>query len=67
MQPVSIMFREDERNPGHVRLSVFVGRTDGARGHAGEIVMRADEWDQLQSQILDGEILIGVHVPLETP
>jgi len=43
----TISLREDERNPGHVRVSVFVGRQPGSRGHAGQIVLRTDEWDDL--------------------
>lgn len=44
---VSVAFREDERNPAHVTVSVFVGRNEGSRGHAGQITVRADEWDEL--------------------
>ena len=43
---VTITFREDERNEAHVRVSVFVGRNPGARGHSGQLVLRTDEWDE---------------------
>lgn len=44
--PVTVTFREDDRNDAHVRVSVFIGRNEGARGHAGQLVMRTDEWDE---------------------
>ena len=56
-RPVTIAFREDSRNPGHVTLSVFTGRNEGARGHGGTIVMRTDEWDELCAS---GSILVDV-------
>ncbi len=46
-----IAFREDSRNPGHTQVSVFIGRNVGARGHAGVLTMRTDEWDELQETI----------------
>lgn len=53
-ESVSVGFRENTRNPGHVRVSVFVGRNEGARGHSGEIVIRTDEWDELVDRINRG-------------
>lgn len=52
-RPVTVMFREDGRNPGHARVSVFVGRQPGARGHSGQLVLRTDEWDELR-RVLEG-------------
>lgn len=49
--PVSVAFREDERNPGHVKVSVFIGRNPGSRGHSGQITIRTDEWDEMVEQI----------------
>jgi len=48
---VTVALREDDRNPGHVRVSVFVGRRPGSRGHSGQIVLRTDEWDDLSERI----------------
>lgn len=45
--PVSCAVRLVSRNPGHVRVAVFAGRNEGARGHSGELVFRADEWMEL--------------------
>ena len=45
--PVTCMLRVDEVNSAHVHLSMFVGRNDGARGHAGTLVLRTDEWNEL--------------------
>ncbi len=56
-RPVTIALREDSRNPGHVTLSVFTGRNEGARGHSGTIVMRTDEWDEL---LTSGSILVDI-------
>ena len=53
--PVTVRLREDIRNPGHVHLSVFVGRHDGSRGHSGQLVLRTDEWDELRAKIVNGD------------
>lgn len=45
---VTIAVREISRNPGHVYLSVWMGRDPGARGHCGDLVVRTDEWDDLR-------------------
>lgn len=47
--PVKLAFRVDERGPGHTKVSVFVGRQVGSRGHSGQLVFRTDEWDELSS------------------
>jgi len=53
--PVTIWFREDDRNPGHTRVSVFVGRYVGARGHSGVLTLRTDEWDEIVGKLRDGD------------
>jgi len=53
--PVTIYLREDDRNPGHTRVSVFVGRHAGARGHSGVLIMRTDEWDEIVDKLRDGD------------
>lgn len=45
--PVTVGIRVDDRNVAHTRVSVFVGRNEDARGHAGHLVLRTDEWDDL--------------------
>lgn len=45
--PVSAAIRCDEQGPGHTKVSVFVGRTEGARGHSGVLTFRTDEWLEL--------------------
>lgn len=39
----TVTFRVDHANPAHVTLSVFVGRTEGARARAGTLTLRTDE------------------------
>lgn len=51
---IYIGFRENSRNPGHCRISVFVGRKRGSRGHSGEIVLRTDEWDEIRESFAGG-------------
>lgn len=46
----TVMFREIARNPGHVMVRVWVGRNPGARGAAGTLTLRTDEWDELAAQ-----------------
>lgn len=48
---VTLLFREVSRNPSHVRVSVFVGRNVQARGHAGVLTLRTDEWDETRNEI----------------
>ena len=65
-EPVTVAFRETTRNPGHVRVSVFVGRNDGARGNSGELTLRTDEWDELQEAIRNnnGRMHVDILKPL---
>ncbi len=51
-EPVTVGWREDERAGGHVQLSLFVGRNLDARGRAGVITLRVDEWDEIRGGIL---------------
>lgn len=53
-RPVTCTYSVVEQNPGHTRLSVYVGRTPGARGHAGVITLRTDEYEALR----DGDRLV---------
>lgn len=46
-RPVMLGLRINERMGGHVHCSLFVGRTEGARGNSGKIVLRNDEYDEL--------------------
>lgn len=39
--------RVESRDGGHVHCTLFVGRTIGARGCAGRVVLRVDEFDEL--------------------
>lgn len=54
--PVTAALRVVARNPGHVTLSVWVGRTPGNRGRAGKLTLRTDEWDDLGYR--EGDVLI---------
>ena len=59
---LTIKFRVDEVNEAHVTLAVFVGRTPDARGHAGRLVLRTDEFAELlagpiATQILGADLL----------
>lgn len=60
----SIAVREIGRSPGHVRLAVFIGRTPGARGCAGELMLRIGEWAELQQQprLRSGWLLLPIEV-----
>lgn len=60
LPPVTVSVREDDRNDAHVHLSVFVGRTPDARGRAGTLVLRTDEWDELAHRLLDADP-VGAH------
>jgi hypothetical protein len=63
-RPTKIALRVNDRNPGHVRLSLFVGRNPGSRVHAGEIVVRTDEWDELRDRIERVRTMIDPGGPL---
>lgn len=45
--PVTVTLRVDHQNPGHTWVTVFCGRNEGARGRAGQLVFRTDEWNEL--------------------
>lgn len=44
---VSCAMRVTARNEGHTTVTVWVGRNEGARGNAGKLVFRTDEWNEL--------------------
>lgn len=48
-RPATIAYRVIARNPAHVVVVIFAGRTEGARGNAGQLTFRADEWDALRA------------------
>ena len=48
---ITILFREESRNPGHTVVSVFVGYQRGSRGCAGTLTFRTDEWDDICAEI----------------
>jgi hypothetical protein len=53
---VNIAFRcLDPDRPGHVEVDVFVGRRHQGRGRAGRIMLRSDEWTELQERILEDD------------
>jgi len=52
MADVSVGFRVDDENPGHVRVSIFAGTNFGARGHAGVLTFRAEEWPVIKMCLL---------------
>jgi len=56
---LSVAWREDERNGGHVQVSVFMGYNPGSRGRCGTITLRVEEWEDLQTIIgaMDGDWL----------
>lgn len=47
MKTVRLALRRNSQNPGHTTLSVFAGRNEGARGHAGTLTFRTDELAEL--------------------
>lgn len=58
-RPVSAGLRVDSENPGHAVVSVFVGRTPGARGHAGTLTLRTDELTDLGHLNSDGQLVVA--------
>lgn len=54
-RPVTMSFRF-ELHGGHVHADVFVGRNPGARGRAGTLIVREDEWPTLRAGLLAGGI-----------
>lgn len=65
--PVTMGLRVDDANPGHTRLSVFVGRNPGARGHAGHLVLRTDEWDEIRTAVEDATAILRGEVHRAAP
>lgn len=57
---VRVGLRVDDRNPGHVHVSVFAGRNPGARGHAGKVTFRSDEWDEIMARYGSGPFVLFV-------
>ena len=60
-QPVTFLFRVNDRNPAHTRFSVFAGRNVGSRGHAGELTMRTDEFDEFERIFKGSSTLAGLN------
>ena len=56
--PVTAAVRLDSANPGHAKVSVFVGRNEGARGHSGTLTFRTDEWAELGRIDSDGRLVV---------
>lgn len=48
---VGIRFRVLEDNGAHVRVAVFTGRNVGAFGHAGELVIRSEDWPTIRARL----------------
>jgi hypothetical protein len=42
---------------GHIEIQVFVGRNPDARGNAGTIVLRVDEWEEIQQRLEHGPVI----------
>lgn len=53
-RPLLFGFRLASENPAHVRVQVFAGRNPGARGNAGTLTFRVDEWDEMRAAFLAG-------------
>jgi hypothetical protein len=54
---VTVGLRErpgQEFRGGHVEIQVFVGRNPDARGNAGTIILRVDEWEEIQERFARG-------------
>jgi len=49
--PVTAGVKVVDRNPGHVRLSVYSGRNPYARGHSGTLTVRTDEWPEFRARL----------------
>lgn len=58
-RPVTAAIRVDTQNAEHTMISVFVGRNEGARGHAGNLVLRTDELDQLGTRDSEGRLVVA--------
>lgn len=54
-RPVLLGFRDATVDRyGHMRIQFFAGRTHGARGNCGEIVVRDEEWPTMREALLRG-------------
>ena len=51
---VTVGFRFNRMNPGHVTVSIFAGPNLGSRGHSGELVFRTDEWPIVRDAFIRG-------------
>ena len=43
----SVGYKVIDENPAHTRITVWVGRTPGARGNSGTLTVRTDELSEL--------------------
>lgn len=64
MTEPTVTFRVDAANPGHVHLTVFIGRNPGARGHSGTLTLRTDELAELLSPAEVERIVGSAHLVL---
>ena len=51
MRQATVHLRVFDRNPGHTKAHVFVGRNPDARGNSGVLTFRTDEFDELFGDI----------------
>lgn len=51
--PISILVRHQSIG-AHVHMDVFVGRQQGSRGRAGELILREEEWDVFRAGLEAG-------------
>ena len=51
-RPVLLGFRDVTEHPGHKCIQIFAGRNPGARGNAGTVVFRDDEWVEVREALL---------------
>jgi hypothetical protein len=56
-RPVTMGIRLDAIRGGHCDVSIFVGRAESARGHAGTVVLRVEEWEEIERR---GTIAVDV-------
>lgn len=61
-RPLIKALRVDSENPGHVQVTVFVGRQEGSLGHAGTLTFRKDEWDELGRVDSGGNLVVHFQV-----
>lgn len=48
-RPATLAFRVIWENPVHTQISVWIGRTKGARGNCGALTVRSDELAELEA------------------